>query len=126
MAVTGQAYIEHVALYVQDIPWYLDFFKQTLGLTERMRKEENNHLKQIWLFGGLQLIERSTSEPQGQLAHLGIMVENQQETLAKILKYDVKQLPQGPNWIELPDGLQLEILQAAPNSVQQALNVTPW
>lgn len=125
MGKSGEAYVEHVALHVENVDWYLKFFHDTMGLTERMRKDTDPI--QVWLYGGIQLIgDGAKKNDQSQLAHLGIMVENQTKVLEKIYAYDVEELPQGHNWVKLPDGLQLEILQAAPKSVEEALNIVPW
>ena len=37
--------------------------------------------------------------------------------------FGVTALPQGPHWLQLPDGLAVELIQAAPGSVAQALAV---
>jgi hypothetical protein len=34
-------------------------------------------------------------------------------------------LPQGRNWLQLPDGLAVELIQAAPGTVSQALSINP-
>lgn len=122
----AKAYIEHVAVYVKDIDWYIEFFNNTLGFTERMRKQESGQPKQVWLYGGIQLIEVSEDQAIGKLGHLGIMAEDQQNTLEKIKQYDVKPMPQGDNWWQLPDGLCIEILQAKPGTVRDILDVVPW
>lgn len=122
----NKAYIEHVAVYVTDIDWYIEFFEHTLNFTERMRKEEAGQPRQVWLYGGIQLIEVPENQGAGKLGHLGIMAEDQQGALAKIRTYDVKPMPQGDNWLELPDGLCLEILQAKTGTVEEALQVAPW
>ncbi|MGM0215829.1 VOC family protein [Enterococcus sp. AZ109] len=121
-----KAYIEHIAVFVTDVEWYVDFFYQTLSFTERLRKEEPGQPKQVWLYGGIQLIESQEKHHSGKLGHLGIMVDDQQAVLKKINTYPVKQLPQGENWLQLPDGLCLEILQAAPGSIEQIQAAKPW
>ena len=45
--------------------------------------------------------------------------------LAAAQAWGVKALPQGRNWLQLPDGLAVELIQAAPESVAQALAVKP-
>jgi len=35
----------------------------------------------------------------------------------------VQELPQGRNWLLLPDGLVVELIQASPGAVEQALAV---
>ncbi|MBO1305587.1 VOC family protein [Enterococcus sp. 669A] len=121
-----KAYIEHTAVFVTDVEWYVEFFHQTLGFTERLRKEEPGQPKQVWLYGGIQLIEGTENQDSGKLGHLGIMVDDQQAVLKKINRYPVKPLPQGENWLQLPDGLCIEILQAAPGSIEEVLQAKPW
>jgi hypothetical protein len=54
------------------------------------------------------------------------MVEDLDEALARAQKFGVKQLPQGRGWLQLPDGLAVELMQAEPASaVLQALVVNP-
>lgn len=48
-----------------------------------MRKVENGQPRQVWLYGGIQLIEVEKNHLTGKLGHLGIMAENQQEALKK-------------------------------------------
>ena len=39
--------------------------------------------------------------------------------------FGVTEMPQGPNWLRLPDGLAVELIQASPGAVAQALAVNP-
>ena len=69
--------------------------------------------------------EAPPSNDSGWLAHLGVMVDDLQAALKAAQSWGVKPLPQGRNWLQLPDGLALELIQAAPGSVAQALAVKP-
>ena len=53
------------------------------------------------------------------------MVDDLDSAIAEAHKWGVKPLPQGRNWLQLPDGLAVELIQAAPGSVAQALSVNP-
>jgi hypothetical protein len=54
------------------------------------------------------------------------MCEDLEAALAAAQRYDVSELPQGRNWIRLPDGLAVELIQARPAScVAQALSINP-
>ena len=53
------------------------------------------------------------------------MVEDLDEAIAECHKFGVKQLPQGRNWLQLPDGLAVELIQASANSVAKVLAVNP-
>ena len=50
---------------------------------------------------------------------------NKQAVLAAVRPWGVRELPQGRNWVALPEGLCLEFIQAAGNAVAQALAVRP-
>ncbi len=53
------------------------------------------------------------------------MAEDLEAVLRESRDWGVRELPQGRNWLALPDGLTIEILQAAGASVRQALAVDP-
>lgn len=124
MAYARKAYVEHVAIFVKDIDWHLRFFREVLGMT--LREERGGERRQAWTIGGVQLISAPDfAGPEGRLAHLGIMAEDQEAVLAEAKAWGVRELPQGRNWLALPDGLGIEILQAAEGSVAEALAVNP-
>ena len=79
---------------------------------------------------GMQLMatpdfEAAPSNDAGWLAHLGVMVDDLEAALKAAEPWGVKALPQGRNWLQLPDGLAVELIQAAPGSVEQVLQVNP-
>jgi hypothetical protein len=69
--------------------------------------------------------EALPSNESGWLAHLGVMVNDLEAALQAAVPWGVKALPQGRNWLQLPDGLAVELIQAAPGTVEQALKVNP-
>jgi catechol 2,3-dioxygenase-like lactoylglutathione lyase family enzyme len=124
------SYLEHVAIRVQDIHWHIRFFKEVLGQEMRQVDGTREQPVQYWTLGGLQFMASpeffaSPSNDAGWLAHLGIMVDNLEAALTAAQNWGVKELPQGRNWLQLPDGLAIELMQAAPHSVAQALAVQP-
>ncbi len=130
MAYTQKSYVEHVAVRVKDIHWHINFFYEALGMDVREIDGPTDAPNQYWSIGGMQLIstpgfEATPSNDAGWLAHLGIMVEDLEQAIAECQKFGVKALPQGRNWLQLPDGLAIELIQAAPGSVAQALAVNP-
>lgn len=127
MSSKGRAYLEHVALKVQDIHWHIRFFREVLGLTLRDVDGDPADPKQVWTIGGLQLLAEPGFEgPEGRLAHLGVMAEDAVAVTAAALAHEgVSHLPKGRNWLLLPDGLCVEILQASPGAVAAALAVNP-
>ena len=64
--------------------------------------------------------------PEGRPAHLGVMCEDLEGALAAAKAFGVTELPKGRNWLRLPDGLAVELMQASPaRAVAEALAVNP-
>ncbi len=130
MAIQTKSYLEHVALRVNDIHWHIRFFRDVFGMEVRACAGPADNPSQVWTFGGVQLVSSPgfsapPSNDVGWLAHLGIMVEDLDAVLLEAAHWDVKELPQGRNWLQLPDGLAIEIMQATGNAVAEALAVDP-
>ena len=125
-----KAYIEHVAVRVKDIHWHIKFFCEVLGMDMREVDGSVDDPRQYWTIGGLQLIATPDfgappTNDFGWLAHLGVMVDDLEMAIQAAQAWGVKVLPQGRNWLQLPDGLAVELIQASPGSVAQALKVNP-
>ena len=122
-----KAYLEHVAIWVMDIHWHIRFFEDVLGMTMREVDGTVDAPRQYWTLGGLQFIHAPGWDgPEGRLGHLGVMCEDLEAALAAAQAYGVTDLPQGRNWLRLPDGLVVELIQATPAScVAQALAINP-
>lgn len=126
MAYSNRSYVEHVAIKVKDIGWHLRFFKEVLGMTVREVTGAENAPEKAWTIGGMQFnVDPEFDGPEGRLAHLGIMVEDLEAALAEARKWGVRELPMGRNWLALPDGLELELMQAHGDAVAEALAVRP-
>jgi predicted enzyme related to lactoylglutathione lyase len=130
MTYPQKSYVEHVAVRVRDIQWHIDFFYQVLGMDVREIEGPTDAPNQYWTIGGMQLMstpgfEAPPSNEAGWLAHIGIMVEDLDAAIAEAQKWKVKPLPQGRNWLQLPDGLALELIQASGNSVVEVLAINP-
>ena len=108
------AHLEHAAVTVRDLEWSIRFFAEVLGMQVTRRKEQDGVLQQVWLDGGLQLIASPENHRAGQGHHLGIVVEDFQQALQEMLACEgVHSMPGKPEkWVELPDGLVLELFQA--------------
>ena len=124
------SYVEHVALRVRDIHWHIRFFHEVLGHTLREVDGTLDQPRQYWTLGGLQLMATPDfaappSNDAGWLAHLGLMVENLEAALEAAQGWNVTVLPQGRNWLQLPDGLAVELIQASPGTVRQARAINP-
>lgn len=130
MTATTKAYVEHVAIRVSDIHWHIRFFFEALGMDVREIDGDPGNPKQYWTIGGLQLISAPAfaappSNDAGWLAHLGVMVDDLEAALTACHRFGVTELPQGRNWLQLPDGLAIELIQAAPGTVAAVLQVNP-
>ncbi len=130
MANSQKSYVEHVALRVKDIQWHIHFFYEVLGMDVREIDGPTDAPHQYWTLGGLQLMSTPgfTAPPSveaGWLAHLGIMVDDLEAALRDAQAWGVTPLPQGRNWLQLPDGLAIELIQASPHTVSQVLAINP-
>lgn len=125
--MTAKAYLEHVAIRVKDIHWHIGFFRDVLGMTMREVQGTPEDPQQYWTVGGMQFIAAPDfAGPEGRLAHLGVMCEDLEAAIAAAQRFGVTEMPQGRNWLRLPDGLAVELIQAKPaTSVAQALAVNP-
>jgi len=123
---TPKAYVEHVAIWVRDIHWYIKFFHEVCGMTMREVQGPLESPAQYWTLGGMQFIAKPDfSGPEGRLGHLGVMCEDLEAALSAACEFNVAEMPQGRNWLRLPDGLAVEFIQASPGAVAQALAVNP-
>ncbi|WP_413057252.1 VOC family protein [Sporosarcina sp. 179-K 3D1 HS] len=77
---------------------------------------------QAWLAGGIQLIS-DTSNPNGRLDHIAIITENLEKAVHEAVIRGAMIFQKGPSWIELPDGLVIELIQQAGSEVDDFLNV---
>jgi lactoylglutathione lyase len=125
--MTAKAYLEHVAIWVKDIQWHIGFFRDVLGMTTREVQGTPEDPQQYWTLGGMQFIASPDfAGAEGRLAHLGVMCEDLEAAIAAAQRFGVTEMPQGRNWLRLPDGLAVELIQAKPaSSVAQALAVNP-
>jgi catechol 2,3-dioxygenase-like lactoylglutathione lyase family enzyme len=123
----SKAYLEHVAIWVKDIHWHIRFFEEVLGMGLREVEGTREAPRQYWTLGGLQFIAAPDHEgPEGRLAHLGVMCEDLDAALTAAQAFGVTTMPQGHNWLRLPDGLAVELIQAKPATcVAQALAINP-
>jgi catechol 2,3-dioxygenase-like lactoylglutathione lyase family enzyme len=126
MSSIKKAYLEHVAIWVRDIHWHVRFFHDVLGMTMREVEGPADNPRQYWTLGGMQFIASPQfAGPEGRLAHLGVMCEDLEAALAAARAFGVEEMPQGRNWLRLPDGLAVELIQASGNAVAEALAVNP-
>lgn len=128
MATLQRSYVEHVAVRVRDIQWHMRFFSEVLGMEVREIEGSTDAPNQYWTIGGMQLISdpdfiAPPSNDGGWLAHIGIMVQDLEAALRDARPWGVQALPQGRHWLQLPDGLAIELIQAHGEAVAQVLAV---
>ncbi len=129
MAYTKKSYLEHVAVRVKDVHWYINFFEKALGMGIRQLNGTIENPEQVWV-GGMQLTTspdyKSADHTNERVWHIGIFTEDLEEALNEVYSFEgVKELPQGRNWFSLPDGLSVELMQASKNSVKEILEIDP-
>ena len=119
------SYLEHAAVTVADIEWSLKFFQTVLGMTETRRKEKDGVLQQVWLKGGLQLVAAPENPAAGRGHHLGIVVQDFKAALQEMLTYEGVHPMEGKpeKWVQLPDGLVLELFQEKPGAIEKILDI---
>ena len=90
-----RSHIHHVALNVEDLDWYINFFQQVFGMTvQRTRGEAPG--RQIWFSEGIQLNEAFAPGEAGNLYdHLSIAVDNIPETVQAACETGCTPLPNG-------------------------------
>ncbi|WP_153108869.1 VOC family protein [Propionivibrio limicola] len=126
MAYTKKAYVEHVAIRVRDIDWHIRFFRDVLGMTVKEVHGSEEAPIRAWTIGGMQFnLDQDFQRPDGLLDHIGLMVEDLEAVLREAQGWGIKEGPMGRNWLQLPEGLMLEINQAHGNAVAEALAVQP-
>ena len=108
-----KTYIDHAAVTVADIDWSLNFFEKVLGMRETRRREKDGKLMMVWLDGGIQLVSAADDASAGQAHHLGLVVDDLQKALSAMLAvpgvHGIEGKPE--KWVQLPDGLTLEMFQ---------------
>lgn len=111
-AISG-ARIDHVALRIPRLAWHVDLFGAAFAMT--VTAEDTGNPRQVWLDGGLQLIERDTTPAAaGILAHVAIGVEEPARVAAALARRGCMQLQRGPRWWSLGDELVIELVDSAP------------
>lgn len=124
MAYRKRSFVEHVAVRVKDISWHIAFFRDVLGMPLREVDGDAVAPKQAWTVGGVQLIaDPDFSGSEGRFAHLGVMTEDLDEVLSEAKARGIESVPGKPNWLALPDGVVIEVMQAAPGSVAATLAI---
>lgn len=118
------AYIHHAAYFTAELDWYVRFFDHAFGMTVEKSRTGSGGLREVWLAGGIQLVEVPSDTPaNGKAAHLCLLVEDLENAREKALAMGC--LPMSKrHWVQLPDGLCLELFEAADGAIE-ALAAVP-
>ena len=126
MASGSKGYLEHSAIYVKDMDWHIAFFADVFGMGIRTKSMDGDKIAQVWLDGGMQLtVKPDFDGDAGGFNHLGIMVEDLDKAVDAAYERGVTEMPQGRNWVRLPEGICIEIMKAENNAVADALAINP-
>lgn len=128
MLYCGKSFVEHTAIYVKDILWHIRFFEEVFGMTVLHLEGTHKLPRKVWLSGGIQINEdKGFYAQEGRLAHLGITTDDLSLCLEAAYERGVTTMSngQGKNWIRLPDGLCIEVLQAKENATDVYLTNQP-
>lgn len=121
-----EAYLDHVAFTVRDIAPHLAFFRDVLGMTVTKRDGRQEKPSQVWLLGGLQIVEDADfTGPEGRFAHLGLICADVPAAIQGALAHGGTSMEKGAHWVEMPDGLLLEFLPDTRNAVEIVRNLDP-
>ena len=106
--------IDHAAVAVNDINWYIRFFDKAFNMKVRNYDGPEENPKQVWLLGGIQLIASPDEKfaKEDRCRHLGMNVSDPEACLKiSYEEFGAEEMPQGHNWIRVGDGLCVEVLQ---------------
>jgi len=123
MGDVPRGYLEHVAVFVTDFDWYIRFFMDVFGMSILKKAGKTEPPRSIWLYGGIQLVPKNDYDGVcGRLDHINLMVNDLAETMRMVSAWDgITILPSGleeKKWLQLPDGLLVELMQAQSGSVE--------
>lgn len=104
--------VNHVALNVSQINWYVEFFDNAFGMKVFESELDDGQLRQVWIEGGLQLINNSGSNysSSSPLAHIALEVDDLPGAIGKVIANGGTTMAKGDNWLEIPGGICLELL----------------
>lgn len=120
------AYLEHVAFRVRSLAPHLTFFREALGMKVTQLQGDTSTPQQVWLLGGLQVIEDpSLTENEGRFDHLGIVCTDVPAAIEAAKAHGATPLPRGEHWLRFPDGLLIELLPQKGDAVRIAHSIDP-
>lgn len=104
-----QTRIDHVAVVVRDFEWTVNFFKEVFGM-EIEKADEDASIRKVWFREGIQVNESDRDILYGGiLDHIGIRTDSKEEICLKCEKYGCKRFSGKDNWIQMPQGIIIEL-----------------
>ena len=100
---------------MRDIHWHIRFFHDVLGMTMREVQGTADEPRQYWTLGGMQFIAKPDfAGPEGRLGAPRRDVRRPGGGARRRHRPSAsREMPQGRNWLRLPDGLAVELIQAS-------------
>ena len=118
-----KTYLDHAAVTVADMEWTMKLFEDVFGMRKTRRKEKDGKLTMVWLDGGIQLVAAPEDSASGRGHHLGLVVDDLPAALDALKAvpgvHGIEGKPE--KWVQLPDGLTLEMFQANEGAIDAAL-----
>lgn len=100
--------LHHIALSVDRLDWYLDFFTKVFEMTVRKTTGDAPERK-IWFHEGIQLNETPDTPAAGTLYdHLAISAEDKEAVIARAEEFGCRRVK--GNWVVLPDEVTIELI----------------
>jgi len=128
-----KSYLQHGCFVVNDLEWHLRLFEELFDAPVLRSAASSDGERRCWLAGGYQL--NAPAEPfepvpvqDGGLFHLGIVVDGDCVELGRrAVALGCLPVPgKAENWIALPDGGVIEIMQAQnPAAIDAARALDP-
>ena len=104
-----RAQIHHIALNVSDLEWYAAFFQDVFSMTVQRTAGEKPK-RRLWFREGVQLNECSGEPECGEAYdHFSLGVDDIPGAVKRALDAGCSPLPNGSHWLQLPNGVRLEL-----------------
>lgn len=100
--------LHHVAIKTNNVEWYVDFFKEVLGMNIKKKTDVSGERK-IWFHEGIQINEVALENIEREsVDHIAVSTDEMEKVIKKSVQYGCIQLKE--NWVQLPDGLKIELI----------------
>ena len=100
--------LHHVCIAVTEYDRYIELFK-SLGMhVQKTRDEAPN--RQLWFEEGIQLSEVADAVNGNTVDHIALGVDDPRKTTEIMLAHGCSQMAKGEKWLELPNGVVVELM----------------